>query len=151
MANAHPTILSLYSTNKIRKQLFCRYIDKRMEQALKVLPTSLKQKDEQIQLHQRKINQLSLERGEMIKMIEELTKFVNVETPTTTITTGEDPTKKTLNEQQSFSSTTSAGSMPEEDTKNHGQTKLNKKMKSQKMVQTNQAMLSNYNQQRRCM
>lgn len=84
-----------------------------MEQALKVLYNSLKQKDEQIEIHSQKLKQLSSERGEMIKMIESLTKIINVETPTTT----EEPTKKTLNEQQSFSSTSSAGSMPEEDTK----------------------------------
>jgi hypothetical protein len=84
-----------------------------MEQALKVLYNSLKQKDEQIEIHSQKLKQLSSERGEMIKMIESLTKIINVETPTTT----EEPTKKTLNEQQSFSSTSSAGSMPEEDMK----------------------------------
>jgi flagellum-specific peptidoglycan hydrolase FlgJ len=47
----------------------------------------------------------------MIKMIESLTKIINVELPTV------ENTKKTLNEQQSFSSTSSAGSMPEEDTR----------------------------------
>ena len=72
-----------------------------MEQALKVLYNSLKQKDEQIEIHSQKLKQLSSERGEMIKMIESLTKIINVETSTTT----EEPTKKTLNEQQSFSST----------------------------------------------
>ena len=64
-----------------------------MEQALKVLYNSLKQKDEQIEIHSQKLKQLSSERGEMIKMIESLTKIINVETPTTT----EEPTKKTLN------------------------------------------------------
>jgi hypothetical protein len=93
-----------------------------MEQALKVLYNSLKQKDEQIEIHSQKLKQLSSERGEMVKMIESLTKIINVEAPTATTTITEEPT-----------------------------TKSNKKMRSQKMVQTSQAMLSTYNQQRRCM
>jgi hypothetical protein len=51
-----------------------------MEQALKVLQNNLKQKDEQIEIYRQKLQVLSSERGEMIKMIDEFLKIMKATT-----------------------------------------------------------------------
>ena len=51
-----------------------------MEQALKVLQNNLKQKDEQIEIYRQKLQPLSSERGEMIKMIDEFLKIMKATT-----------------------------------------------------------------------
>jgi hypothetical protein len=51
-----------------------------MEQALKVLQNNLKQKDEQIEIYRQKLQTLSSERGEMIKMIDEFLKIMKATT-----------------------------------------------------------------------